>query len=143
MGAGLEIRGAAGGIGATAEHLHFIGHDLGGVAILTVLILPFTRLDLALEIGLGAFLEVLGSDLGQLAEHDDAVPFRAFLHFAGILVLPGFVGGDIDVDDRAAARGVLDFRIASEGSDDDCFVYASGHGDSSGFGAEITGSLPE
>ena len=66
-------------------------------------------------------------DLRQLAEDDDAVPFGTFLVFAGVAVLPGFIGGHGHVDHRAAAGRVLDFRVPAQGADDDCLVDASCH----------------
>ena len=45
---------------------HAVGDDLGGVLVLTVLVLPLSGLQAALNVDLAALLEVLARDLGEL-----------------------------------------------------------------------------
>lgn len=55
----------------TAQQLHgslHVHNDFRRVALDTVL-LPFAGLQLSLDVDLGAFAQVLASDLGDLAEH--------------------------------------------------------------------------
>ena len=63
---------AVGGLGVafalTAEHLHAIGDDLGGVAVLAVVGLPLAGLQTALQVDQGALLQVFAGDLRDLAE---------------------------------------------------------------------------
>src|SRR5262249_46347030 len=123
--AGLaEIGGASARIanlGVTAlparvEHLQFaaefLQHDLGRVAILAALVLPFARLQLAFDIDLRALLQILLGDLGEVVvENDDIVPLGLVLALAGILVAPGLGGGDPEIDDRVARIEPPDFGI--------------------------------
>src|SRR6056297_3958696 len=51
------------------EHLHFIGDDFSGIAILTVLALPLARLQPAFDVDLAALLEVFAGDLAEPIEH--------------------------------------------------------------------------
>jgi hypothetical protein len=63
-------------------------------ALLPTLIGPFARLELALDVDLRALLQEALGDVGyRLVEHHDAMPFGAFLAFAGRLVAPGLAGG--------------------------------------------------
>src|SRR2546423_2871376 len=70
-----------------AEHLHAIGDDFGGVAILPFLVLPLSRLQASLDIDLTSLFQIFAGDFRLATEKDDAVPFGLFLFLAG-LVLP-------------------------------------------------------
>jgi hypothetical protein len=50
----------------------------------TFRVLPFTGLQTALQVNLGAFREVLGADLGQSAEGNDAMPFGRLLRLPSL-----------------------------------------------------------
>src|SRR5687767_9038633 len=82
---------------AAAEHLHHVGADLGGVAVLTLLVLPLARAQAAFDVDLRALLEVFAGDGRQLAEERDPVPFGRLFHFAALLVLPAIGRSDADV----------------------------------------------
>ena len=70
-------------------------HDLGRVVLDAVLVVPFARLQRALDVDLRALLQVLLGDLAEpLVEDHDAVPLGLFLALAGGLVAPAFRGGD-------------------------------------------------
>ena len=88
---------------ARAEHLHAIGNDLSGIALLAFLVLPLARLQATFDVDLAALLEVLARDLGKSAEEGDAMPLGALLLRAG-LVLPLIGGGDADVGDGLLER---------------------------------------
>src|SRR6185312_11292972 len=127
VGAGARARAAA-----AVEHgqvrIEALQHDLGRVAVVAVLVLPFARLQRALEINLGALLQVLLSDLGKaLAEDHHAMPFRLLAPLAGRLVAPVLRGGDAQIDDRAAVLGAADLRIRAEIADQNHFVDAACH----------------
>src|SRR5882672_9315351 len=66
---------------ARAEHLHRVGDDLGRVAVLPFLVLPFARAQASLDIDLRALLQIFAGYLGQAAEENDPMPFR----FLGLL----------------------------------------------------------
>jgi hypothetical protein len=66
---------------ATTQHLHGVGPDLGGIAILTILALPLAGFQRSLDVNLRSFFKVLACDLGQFAEEDDAVPLGSFALF--------------------------------------------------------------
>jgi hypothetical protein len=84
---------------AGAEHLHAVGHDLGGVLVGAVLVLPLARLQAPLDVHLRALFQVLARDLGELPEEGDAVPLGLLLLLA-VLVLPCLGGRDRHVGDR-------------------------------------------
>src|SRR5690625_4158149 len=75
---------------AAVEHLHFIRHDLGGVAVLAVLPLPLTGLQFALDVDLRAFAQILTDYFREAVEEHDAVKFRPLLALPGLLVSPRF-----------------------------------------------------
>ena len=107
-------------------------HDLGGVAVIAVAVLPFAGLELAFEIDLGALAQILLGDLAQaLVEDRDIVPFGLFAPLAGVLVAPAFAGGDAQVGDRAAVLHVADFRVGAEIADQNDLVDGTGHDASS------------
>jgi hypothetical protein len=110
---------------APAEHLHLVGADLRGVAILAVLVLPLARAQAAFDVDLRAFLQVLAGDFGKAAEERDAVPLGGFLLLAARLVFPRFRGRDADVRHRIAARQVFGFRVSAEIANDDHLVHRS------------------
>src|SRR6266571_1412591 len=89
-----------------AEHLHAVGDDLGGGALLPFLVLPLARAQRPFDIDLRALLQVLARDLREAVEEHHPVPFGAFLLLAARLVLPGVGGRDRDVGDRAPFRVV-------------------------------------
>ena len=73
--------------------------DLGAVTVCARLVLPFAGAELAFEVNLGTFLEVLFCDLAEtLAEDDDAVPFGPFDAVAAV-VFPALAGGNDQCDD--------------------------------------------
>ncbi|EGF31865.1 hypothetical protein IMCC9480_3290 [Oxalobacteraceae bacterium IMCC9480] len=79
-------------------------------------------MQLAFDVDLRAFFQVLAGDLGELAIERDAVPFGEFFFLAAILVFPAFGGGYRDVSDGVAVGHVAGFRIAAEVADDDDFI---------------------
>ena len=48
-------------VGRRSKKLHDVGHDLSGVAVLTLLILPLTRFQFALDVALRTGFEVFAS----------------------------------------------------------------------------------
>src|SRR4029077_16924703 len=89
---------------------------------------PFARLQLALEVNLGALLQILLGDLAKaLIENHDPVPLGLLLALAGSLVAPAFRGGDAEIGDRTPILCAPDLRILAEISDQDHLVYASRH----------------
>ena len=133
----LDTRGAgtgatAGAAGATVQHrqraAEALQHDLGRVALLAALVLPFARLQLALDVDFGAFLQILLHYLAQwLAEDHDAMPLGLFLALAGGLVAPAFAGGDVEIGDRAAVLGAADLRILAQIADQNDLVDRACH----------------
>src|SRR5579885_128889 len=74
---------AAGAIQQRQFAAKVLQHHLGGIAVLARLILPFARLQRALDVNLGAFLQILLGDPAEiLVEDDDAVPFGSFAPLA-------------------------------------------------------------
>src|SRR5690606_16075474 len=127
---------------AAAQHLHLVRHDLGGVAVVARLVLPLSRPELALDIDLRTLPQVLRGNLGQLAEHRNAVPFRAFFLLARLLVFPGLVGRETQIGHGRAAWHVTRLGVLSEIADDDYLVDSASHSRSSTSFLWIFGATP-
>src|ERR1700691_620521 len=123
--------------GTTTEHLHIVGDDLGGEAIIPLLVLPFSGPQLAFDEHLRALAQVFGGDLPQTTEQGDAVPFGAFLLCSGGLVLPGLAGGDADIRDRHAAGHGPGLRVCAEITHQNHFIDTARHDEPLKFGPHI------
>src|SRR5262249_43266517 len=104
---GVAAGFAAGAAGV--EHGEFaaeaLQHDLGRVFLLAGLVGPFARLQLALDIDLGALVQILlGNVHDALVEDDHSVPLGLLAALAGVLVAPVLGGRERKVGD---ARAVL------------------------------------
>src|SRR5690348_3954119 len=110
-----------------AQHLHFVGNHVGGVALDPVLVGVLVGAQRALHVHLTPFLQVLARDFGEPAKKLDAMPFGAFLPLAGLLVLPTVRGGDPDGAHRRAGRAVARFRVRAQIADQDDLVDAACH----------------
>jgi hypothetical protein len=108
---------AAGIAVGRVEHLHFVGDDLGGINVLSVLVLPLAGLDATLDVNFAALAQILAYHFGQAREEHNAVPFSAFLHFAAGFVPPRIRGGQIDVADCGTASGVARLGIGTKITD--------------------------
>lgn len=108
-------------VAASAEHAEIGGDDFEAGALLAFLILPFARLDAALDEDEGAFFQVLLGDFGLLSPNNNFVPFGAFLPLA-VFVFVRFVGGDREIGDSLATGGVTGFGIAAEAADENDFI---------------------
>src|SRR5690242_647630 len=124
-------RRAAGAAGAV-EHRQFaakaLQHDLGRVALLAAVVGPFAGLQRALDVNLGALLQVFLGNLGKpLVEDHDAVPFGALLALARHLVAPGLGGGDRQIGDAHAVLRRTDLGVAAEIADENHLVDTTSH----------------
>jgi len=106
----------------TAQELHAIRHDLRGIAVLALFVLPLAGTDSSLDINRRAFLEVFAGNFRELAEKSDPVPLGMLLLLAA-LVLPDLSGCNTDVGHGVATRQVARFRIRAQVADQDYFVY--------------------
>src|SRR5208282_479843 len=105
---------AACAFAAAAQQNQVAGHDLCHVFLLPAgLVIPGAGLQTTLDIDLAALLEIFAGDFGLPLPEDDVVPFGAVLPLAA-LVFEAFVGGDRDLRYRRALRGVLNFWIFSQ-----------------------------
>ena len=68
--------------------------------------------------------QVLGAVLRRFLEHHDAVPLGT-VHTVAVAVRVGFVRGDVERADGAAALGIAQFGIAAEPADDHNLVQHS------------------
>src|SRR4029079_1457757 len=110
---------ARAGTGATAARIQHrqravevLQHDFRAVFVLAVLALPFAGLQRALDVDLGALLQILLGDLAQvLVEDHDRVPFGCLAALARGLVAPGLGGGDAQVGDGTAILRAADLGI--------------------------------
>src|SRR5690606_13823619 len=85
---GMALGGWLGRLLVAAEHLQFIGYDLGCVSLDALLVLPLPRRDLAFDVHGRSGLEVLACDLRELPVARNAVPFGLLFLLARVLVLP-------------------------------------------------------
>src|SRR4030095_3892592 len=98
------------------------------VALRAVLVGPFARLQLALEIYLGTLLQVLlGNTAQALIEDHDSVPLGLLPPLAGRLVAPAFRGRHPQIRNRPAILGAPNLRIRTQIANQDHFVDATGH----------------
>src|SRR4029077_13984169 len=119
--------GPAAGPGAAAEHLQVVADDLGGVAVVALLVLPLTRAQAPLDVDLRALAQVLAGDFRQAAEQRHAVPLGALLLLARLLVAPALAGGDAQVRDRGAGGHGAGFGVGTQVADENDFVDATRH----------------
>src|SRR5262245_63049840 len=102
---GAEL--AAGAIPGPVEHgelrIEVLQHHLSRIFVLARLILPFARLQLALEIDLRALLQILLGDPAKplVADHH-AMPLGLLAALAGCLVAPARRCGEARLRDRPA-----------------------------------------
>ena len=89
------------------KHLHFVGTDFSGIALVAVLVGPLAGGQAAFDINLAAFFQVF-DHFCLAAEEHHAVPFGAIL-FSPLFVFPAVGGGQGDVGDCVAARHVAHF----------------------------------
>src|SRR5690606_38796591 len=82
-----------------AEHLHFVGDDVGELLLHPVVARMLAVADPALDVDLRTLAQVLGRDLAQLPEERNAVPFGLFLLLA-VLALAGAGGSEADLGNR-------------------------------------------
>src|SRR5262245_6292238 len=78
---------------AAVEHLHFVGDDFRGVAVLALLVLPLARAQRAFDVDLAAFFQVLAGDLAETPEHGHVVPLGGLLVLYRLLVFLVFNRG--------------------------------------------------
>src|SRR6266704_1263678 len=103
--------------GAASQHAEVIGDDFKTGALLAFLVLPFAGLDAALDEDQRTLLEILLSDFGLFAPHDDLVPLGALLALT-VFVFVRFVGGERKICDRLAAAGVVCFGITAQSAEE-------------------------
>ena len=73
---------------------------------------------MAFDVNLGPFLQILFHHADETVISDrDAVPFGAFLAFAGFLVLPAFACGEAERCCLAAILKAADFGVFAEMAD--------------------------
>src|SRR5258708_7967997 len=88
---------------ARADQEQVAGDDLSAVFPFAALpILPACRLELAFDVHLGAFGDVLPNDLRQTLPGHDAVPLRPILPCV-VSIFEPFVGSEAEVGDRSTA----------------------------------------
>ena len=75
--------------------------------------------------------EVFADDFGGTREGYQAVPLGAILPVA-VLIFVALVGGESELGDGGALRGVTHLGIFAEIADENDFVHAFRHGDASG-----------
>lgn len=107
------------------EKLDALRLDFRDETVLPLLILPLAGFELAFDEDEAALAEVLRTVFRRLLEHDDAVPLGLF-DLLPAVVRVGFVRGDAERADGAAALGIFQLGIASEATDDHHFVEAHG-----------------
>src|SRR5579864_2102824 len=89
-------------------------------------VLPTRGLQLAFNVELRSFPDVLAYDLRQPLPSHNAVPFCSVLPLI-VPVLEAFVRGQTDPRDRNAARRVLHFRVLADIADQNDLIHALRH----------------
>src|SRR5207253_6178964 len=92
------------------------------VSVLAFLVLPFARLQPALDVDLPAFLQVLAGDLRLAPEKDHGVPFGALLLLA-VLVFPGIGRRHPDIGYGVAAGRVTRLGVPAEVANQNHLVH--------------------
>src|SRR5690606_6177230 len=92
----------AAAIARRPEQLHGFRDDLGGVALLTFLDVPFAGLQTTLDIDRTPLLQVLAGNFRKSVEEHHAVPFGFLALLARRLVVAHARRGQRDVADLAA-----------------------------------------
>src|SRR5713101_4052627 len=111
--------------GTAAEHAEAGRNNLCGCALLALFVLPFPRLNAAFEVEKRSLFQILLSDFGQFAPHDDLMPLGTLLALA-VFVFVGFISGHRKIRDGLAAAGVARFGIAAQTADENYLI--DGHG---------------
>src|SRR5690606_11762924 len=106
-----------------AEHHELVRHDLRGVAIIAVAVLPFPRPQLPLDVALRPLPQILRRDLGDPAEERHAVPLRPLLPVACLLVPPCLARRDPNIRHRTAVRHGAGFGVRTQAPDELHFVH--------------------
>src|SRR5262249_45146755 len=129
IGAVVGAGAAAGPVEQGQFSAETLQNNLGGIAVLAGLVLPFACLQRTFEVNLRALLEVLLGDPAQvLVEDDDAVPFGLFPPLAACLVAPALGSGDAQVGHWPSILGAPNFRVRAQIADQDDLVDAARHG---------------
>src|SRR5690606_8697030 len=102
---------------AAAEHHELVRHDLRGVAIIAVAVLPFPRPQLPLDVALRPLPQILRRDLGEPTEHHYVMKLRPLLALSRFLVLPCLARRDPKIRHRAAVRHVAGFGVRAKPAD--------------------------
>src|SRR5206468_7398128 len=91
VGAETAATAAAAAVQHRQGRVKTLQHDFGRVLLDAALVGPFAGLQRALDVNLGALLQILLGDLAEpLVTDHDALPFGLFLALAGALVAPVF-----------------------------------------------------
>src|SRR5262249_33459068 len=112
--AAAVLAGAARRVAATApEELDALGDDLGGGALVPVLVVVLSCADRALDVHLPALLQVLAARLALLSPHHHVVPLGALLALP-LAVVPDLAGGDWKPRHRLSSSRETHLRILPE-----------------------------
>jgi hypothetical protein len=102
---------AARAVFAAGEQRNVEDNYLGLVALLSrLLVVPTAGLELALDVKLGAFLDVIANDFGVALEGDQVVPLGAILPVA-LLILKAVAGSQPKAGYDGTAWGGTDFGV--------------------------------
>ena len=88
--------------------MHLVADDLGGEAILAILILPLSRTQTTLNQDGASFVEVVFGDLCRSIENYYAVPLNFRNNLSGLRVFVPSRGGYRKVCNRSIVLGVFD-----------------------------------
>src|SRR5579863_4201980 len=103
-------------------------HDLGRIALLALLVGPLAGLQRAFDVNLAALVqEALGDVTDPIVENHHPVPLGAFLALARLAIVPGFAGGERQIDDLGAVLRGAHLGILAEIAHQDHLVDAACH----------------
>ena len=114
---------AIGPVAAATDQLKPVANNLCGVAILPVLIGPFSGADTPFDIGLAPLAKIFPSDFRRPRIECNAVPLCALLAVA-VPVLVGLRRGDGHIGDRRPVGHVPHLRVSPQMAQQDHFIHA-------------------
>src|SRR5882762_8683648 len=108
-------------VSTSAQHPKIVRHNFKTRPLLALFVLPFTRLNSALDKNQRTLLQILLRDFRLLAPHHNLVPLRALLPFA-VLVFVGLVRCHRKIGHSLAAARISRLRVPPRRSPQNNFI---------------------
>ena len=109
-------------VSTSAQHPKIARHNFKTRPFLALFVLPFTRLNAALDKNQRTLLQILLRDFRLLAPHHNLVPLRALLPFT-VLVFVGLVRCHGKIGHSLPAARIPRLRVPSQASHQNHFIH--------------------